>query len=289
MKSVLITGGCGFIGSNLANLLHKKGIPVVCLDNYSTGVKSNHCAGVTYVRGETKYINATSFDRGFSHIFHLGEYSRVEQSFDDIDLVFDYNHSSIYEVLKFAQRQDAKLIYAGSSTKFGDDGLNSSASPYAWTKKTNSELIKAYSDWFGLDYAIAYFYNVFGENEISEGSYATVIAKYLRMVENGCMQLPVVQPGTQVRNFTHVDDIVKGLFIVGEQGSGDNYGIGSDLGYSIVEVVSMMGCDIEWLPARRGNRLTAPVISDKTKALGWQPMEDLAEYISIRLARRENL
>lgn len=279
MKNILITGGSGFVGSNLAEYLIKKGIEVTSLDNYFTGSKINHKEGVEYITGETKDISKLLSGRSFSHIYHLGEYSRVEQSFEDIDLVFKYNHQSIYEVLKYAHKNRSKFIYSGSSTKFGDDGANGYASPYAWTKRNNTELIKTYAQWNNLDYAIAYFYNVYGDNEISQGRYATLIAKYLSLVNEGRTSLPVVKPGSQTRNFTHVADIVDGLYLVGVHGQGDNYGIGSDKAYSILDLVEMLGCEVEWLPERRGNRLSAPIVNDKLKALGWEPKNNLKDFL----------
>ena len=196
MNNILVIGGAGFVGSNLAESLNSDGFSVTSLDNYFTGDENNHVSGVNYIRGNTAEIAKVLEGYKFSHIFHLGEYSRVEQSFDDVDLVFEFNHKSIYEVLKFARNQDAKLIYSGSSTKFGDGGKNGSASPYAWTKKTNVELIKHYSDWFGIEYAIAYFYNVYGSGEISSGKYATLIAKFCSLKQLGATSLPV---GLRVR------------------------------------------------------------------------------------------
>lgn len=283
MSNILVIGGAGFVGSNLVKSLNSHGCRVTCLDNYFTGNEINHVSGVEYIRGNSADIATVLEGFSFTHIFHLGEYSRVEQSFDDIDLVFEFNHKSIYEVLKFTKNQGAKLIYSGSSTKFGDDGENGSASPYAWTKKTNVELIKRYSDWFGLDYAIAYFYNVYGNGEISNGKYATLVAKFCALKKSGASSLPVVAPGAQTRNFTHVDDIVAGLTVVGERGIGDGYGIGADKAYSVIDVVRMLDSQVDWLPERRGNRLSGPVVADKTKALGWKAQHDLEDYLKTKL------
>jgi UDP-glucose 4-epimerase len=282
-KTILIIGGAGFVGSNLCKKLSHDNFVVYSYDNYFTGNEENHHKNVKYIQGESKNINEVEFGVNFDIIYHLGEYSRVEQSFDDIDRVFEYNMSSIYSVLKFTLKHNAKIIYSGSSTKFGDDGDNILASPYAWTKKTNAELVKTYCSWFGLDYCITYFYNVYGDNEISEGLYATLIAKYIKMYNSGIRQLPVVKPGNQRRNFTHIDDIVSGLIIIGEKGSGDNYGIGSDTSYSIVDIVELFKAKIEWLPERKGNRMSAPIISEKTKALGWSPKNQLDKFINKKI------
>ena len=280
MKNILVVGGCGFVGSNLCDHLLKQGYLVTSLDNYFTGTTHNHINGVRYFKNESKDILNINFETDFDTVFHLGEYSRVEQSFDDIDVVFEYNMQSIYSVLKYCRNNKSKLIYSGSSTKFGDDGECGDSSPYAWTKKTNADLVRVYSSWFDLDYAITYFYNVYGPREISDGAYSTLIAKYLNLVKSGQSKLPVVRPGTQIRNFTHVDDIVRGLVLVALNGHGDGFGIGNDQGYTILELVKLLGKDIEWLPERKGNRMVAPVNSSLTTKLGWSCKNDLASYLT---------
>lgn len=284
-KTILVTGGAGFIGSHLCERLasnpHNE---VYSLDNYFTGTKSNHVANVTYIEGDTKNINEI-IDFIPDAVYHLGEYSRVEQSFDDIEKVWEYNKSGTFAVLEFVRRSGCKIIYAGSSTKFGDGGMGKNASPYAWTKASNTELVINYANWFSIPYAITYFYNVYGTREIQSGTYATLIALFKEKMRNK-EPLTVVSPGTQKRNFTHVDDIIDGLVLVGEKGYGDEYGIGSDDAFSIMEVASMFGGEIQMLPERRGNRMSAKVFSDKTKALGWHPTTALKDYIEE--CRRKN-
>lgn len=279
-KKVLVIGGAGFVGSNLCKrLAQDESVDVYSYDNYFTGSEYNHHQNVNYIKGESFDILKNLKGLNFSHIFHLGEYSRVEQSFHDIDKVFEYNHKPIYEILKFAKNSNAKFIYSGSSTKFGDDGTAAFSSPYALTKKINAEIVKTYSEWFGLDYAITYFYNVYGENEIKDGKYATLIGIYTKLYEEGCKALPVVKPGSQRRNFTHISDIVEGLLVVGKHGHGDDYGIGSDQSYSINDIVNLFKLQIEWLPERKGNRMSSPILSEKTKLLGWEAKCNLEDYI----------
>ena len=277
-KRILVVGGAGFIGSNLVEHLvaHNS---VVSIDNYSTGKKNNHVKGVEYRAGDAKDIALIAKDDLFDIVFHLGEYSRVESSLSEIDKVLEYNLYSIFPVVQYVKSIGAKLIYSGSSTKFGDNGANKHASPYAWTKSTNTEFIKNFADWYGLDYAIVYFYNAYGNKEISEGSYSTLVAKYINIFSSGAESLPVVTPGTQLRNFTHVSDIVSALDLVAEKGSGDDFGIGSDQSYSVLDVVAMFGKKVEWLPERQGNRLTAELKTEKTKALGWSPSRSLKQYL----------
>ena len=268
IKNILVTGGAGFIGSHLCERLSQDKLNrVISLDDYSTGSVDNHIDGVNYVKGEVRNIEKlVNFSPDM--IFHLGEYSRVEQSFEDVERVWKSNKEGIFAILQFCVKNKSKLIYAGSSTKFGDGGLGRSQSPYAWTKATNTELVENYGNWFGLDYAIVYFYNVYGGREIALGKYATLIALFVEKYKNK-KPLTVVSPGTQLRNFTHIDDIINGLILVGKNGSGDNFGIGCSKSYSILEIAKMFGLEIEMLPERKGNRMSASVVCEKTRALGW--------------------
>lgn len=282
MHNVLVIGGAGFVGSNLCERLLSLGCEVTSYDNYSTGSVNNHVSGVSYIIGDAK--NVSNLRLKFDTIFHLGEYSRVEQSYDDLDTVLDYNVYSINSVVKFAKKNNAKLVYSGSSTKFSAEG--GSLSPYAWSKVVNVDFVKNYSKWYGLDYAITYFYNVYGKNEISNGKYSTVVAKFLEIKKNGGDSLPVTSPGTQSRNFTHVEDIVDGLILVGEKGSGDGYGIGSPESFSVLELAEMIGLPADMVPEKKGNRLSASVESEKTMALGWTAKRNLKEYINTCLTQQ---
>jgi UDP-glucose 4-epimerase len=278
-KTVLVTGGAGFIGSHLCERLVALGHTVISLDNYFTGTYDNHVPGVHYREGHTKDVHQHVPERP-DLVFHLGEYSRVEQSFDDMSRVWEFNKQGTAAVLEFCRHHGIKLVYAGSSTKFGDGGLGRDQSPYAWTKASNTELVRNYGQWFGLKYAITYFYNVYGPREIGQGRYATLIALFKEKLQKG-EKLTVVAPGTQVRNFTHIDDIINGLILVGERGEGDDYGLGSDEGYSILEIAEMFGGDIMMLPERPGNRMSASVETARARnELGWLPRIKIADHIA---------
>jgi len=278
-KKILVTGGAGFVGSHLIEkLLEEKSNEVYSLDNYFTGKKENHREGATYIEGETKDIDKL-VDFKPDLVFHLGEYSRVEQSFDDWDKVWKYNVDGTARVLDFCLKNSSKIIYAGSSTKFGDGGLARDNTPYAWTKAVNTELVINFSKWYGLKYAITYFYNVYGPREIGEGDYATLMAIFKRKFLAG-EPLTIVSPGTQVRYFTHVDDIVKGLILVSEKGEGDNFGLGAQEGYSILDVAKMFGGEIEMLPERKGNRMDSPLNTARSIEIGWAPSMKLENYIN---------
>ena len=278
-KKILVTGGAGFIGSHLCEELAKdKNNDVYSLDNYFTGSKDNHVDNVTYIEGNTVDI-AELVDFTPDMVYHLGEYSRVEQSFDDIEKVWKFNKDGIFAVLEFVRKAGSKILYAGSSTKFGDGGLGRSASPYAWTKASNTELVENYGRWFNVPYAITYFYNVYGPREIQTGKYATLIALFKEKMRKN-EPLTIVSPGTQKRNFTHINDIISALILVGENGYGDEFGIGSGEAYSIKEIAELFAGKIEMLPERQGNRMSADVITAKTEALGWKASHSIKEYIN---------
>lgn len=280
MANVVVTGGAGFIGSNLCEFLVKDpNNSVWSVDNYFTGSVENHIEGVTYFDACASDIETLDLPDKIDYVFHFGEYSRVEQSFEDIEMVFAFNGQGIIKVLQFCNTHGAKLIYSGSSTKFAHGEVEGKyQSPYAWTKATNTDLVQAYAQWFDVDYAIAYFYNVFGKREISEGQYATLIARFTTMMRNG-KDLTVVSPGTQERNFTHISDVVRALDLISKRGSGDGYGIGNETAYTVLDVAKAFGGDITMLPPRRGNRLSASVEAEKTKALGWEATYSLLDYI----------
>ncbi len=288
IKTILVTGGAGFIGSNLIEQLVKdKKNRVISLDNYFTGKKENHILGAEYREGHTKdiekYVPETP-----DIIYHLGEYSRVEKSFDDIELVWDLNKVGTFAVLEFCRKRNVKIVYAGSSTKFGDGGLGRDQSPYAWTKASNTELVRNYRLWFNLPYAITYFYNVYGPREISTGSYATVIGIFKELYKHR-KPLTVVSPGTQARNFTHVDDIVSGLVLVGNDGEGDNFGIGSEIKYSILDVARMFDTKIVIISERKGNRMYSDIDTEKIKSLGWKSKNDIVAHIKEFISSTQHL
>jgi len=275
MKNILITGGAGFIGSHLCERLAKnKNNDVYSLDNYFTGSKDNHVDNVTYIKGSTVDIKELIKFKP-DMVYHLGEYARVEQSFDDIKKVWEFNKDGTFAVLEFVREAGCKILYAGSSTKYGD-----ASSPYSWTKATNTELVMNYGKWFDVPYAITYFYNVYGPREIQTGKYATLIALFKEKMKNS-ETLTVREPGTQKRNFTHIEDAINGLVLVGEKGFGDKFGIGSPESYTIIEIAKMFGGKIEMIPKRKGNRKIARLVTEKTEALGWKPKGNIKEYINV--------
>jgi len=276
-KLILVTGGAGFIGSHLCERLVLEGHRVISLDNYFTGTRENHVEGVEYREGHTKDIEELIPETP-DLVYHLGEYSRVEKSFEDVEVVWDLNKAGTFAVLEFVRQRGSKIVYAGSSTKFSDGGLGRDQSPYAWSKATNTELVRNYASWFSVPYAITYFYNVYGPRERS-GAFGTVIEIFRQCRLSGS-PLGVTLPGTQRRNFTHVADIVDGLVLVGEKGEGDDFGLGDEQSYSVGEVAEMFGGNILLLPERQGNRMGSEVETHKSKELGWKCKNNLQKYIA---------
>ena len=277
-KKILITGGAGFIGSHLCEKLIDKN-EVTSLDNYLTGSPFNHVDGVAYLEGDVKNILSIFNDRKFDIVFHFGEYSRVEQSLSEPHLTFLNSFASFHNVLEFCRVNNSKLVYSGSSTKFSNVDDPGSLSPYTFAKKRNTELLIQYGKWYSLNYAITYFYNAYGPREISSTKYATVVAKFLKLKSEGREFAPVTYPGTQLRNFTHVFDIVSGLLLVAAQGSGDGYGIGADQAMSILDLCKEIGLKPKLKEKHSANRLDAKLNTDQIKGLGWRQEYNLTDYI----------
>ncbi len=285
-ETVLVTGGAGMIGSRLIEMLVPK-YRVVSLDNYFIGKKENHVAGAEYVEGHTKDIEALLGKENPVIIFHLGEYSRVEQSFKDVELVWQSNVEGTFRVFEYWHKRGCRLVYAGSSTKFADGGMGRDQSPYAWMKASNTELVRNYGNWFDLPYAITYFYNGYGPRELAEGPYASVIGRFKTQYWSN-QPITVVAPGTQKRNFTHVDDLARGLLMVGEGGQGDEYGLGSHESYSVLDIAKMFTDNIVMLPERQGNRMESIVDTTRAeKEFGWKPEHTVKEYIGSLKAQKK--
>lgn len=280
-ETILVTGGAGFIGSHLCERLVSDGHTVISLDNYFTGTRENSVVGVDYREGHTKDI-AHLVPESPSVVYHLGEYARVAESINEPAVVWDLNIAGTVAVLEFCRTRGAKIVYAGSSTKFAvtrTDGVaGRDLSPYTWAKATMTDLVAHYGHWYGVRYAIAYFYNVYGPRERS-GKYGTVIQIFKEHYIAG-RPLPVRLPGTQERAYTHVLDTVDALVRIGEQGDGEGFGISADESYSLKDLATLFtGAEVEMLPARVTSRPSSLADTTKIKALGWQQKHKIADYI----------
>lgn len=279
-KLILVTGGAGFVGSHLCERLVADGHRVISLDTYFTGRHENEVPGVEYREGHTKDI-ATLIPETPDLVYHLGEYSRVAESMNEPARVWDFNIVGTAAVLEFCREKKSKIVYAGSSTKFADARDDGTAgrdlSPYTWSKAVNTELVRNYGLWYEVPYAITYFYNVYGPRELS-GKYGTVVEIFSQNLKTGEPH-KVNAPGTQTRAYTHVKDTVEALVIIGAEGQGDEYGIGTEDVYSALEVAELFGGEVLLMPARRTSRPSAHVDAEKVKALGWNPKWSLKEYV----------
>lgn len=281
-KTILVTGGAGFIGSHLCERLSRDGHRVISLDNYFTGSRENHVAGVEYREGHTKDIEELVPETP-DIVYHLGEYSRVHASMEEPALVWNMNIAGTQAVLEFARQKGSKLVYAASSTKsestrVAAGGEGRDMSPYTWAKATNVDLITQYGAWYQLPHAIVYFYNVYGPRERAWGNYGTLIETFRQNYIDGKPH-KVNAPGTQTRAFTHVLDTVDGIMLAGEKGEGDGFNISSKDVHPILEVAEMYGGEIEMNPQTKTSRSSVADDTSKIEALGWKQQRSLKEYI----------
>ena len=276
MKNLLIvTGGAGFIGSNLIELLLlKTNYKILSIDNYSTGNNKNHIKNirVQYLKEDTKNISKIlkSKKKKIEAIFHFGEFSRIYQSFKRMNECINSNSIGSHAVFNFCLLNNIKLIYSATSASIGNDGRDKNLSPYAFTKAKNLEMLENLKRWFKFKFEIIYFYNVYGPNQIMYGDMATVIGIFENQYKKN-KPLTVVKPGTQSRRFTHVDDTVEVCFYAWKRNKCKHYSISSKKSYSIMQVAKMFRSKIKLLPARPGERyasaLTSMNLSNKVHKL----------------------
>ncbi len=281
-KTVVVTGGAGFIGSHLCERLAKDGHRVISLDNYFTGSESNHVEGVEYRRGHTKDI-AKLIPEDPDIIYHLGEYSRVRHSLTEPQVTFDLNLLGTLGVLEYWREKRCKFVYAGSSTKFtfrDEDGIEGrNLAPYTWSKAAMSELVVQYARWFELPYAIVYFYNVYGPRERGD-QYGTLIEILHQNWLHGTPHR-IAGSGNQKRAFTHVLDTVEGIVLAGNKGQNDEFGICAKETLSLLDVARMFGGHLEYSSPTKSTRSSESVDTSKLEALGWRQHHTLAEYVKM--------
>ena len=288
MKNIIvITGGAGFVGSNLIKLLLKKSnLNIISIDNYSSGYKKNHInsSRVKYIRGETKNIvSLIKQPKKIHSVFHFGEFARIYQSFLNMNECIDSNSIGTNSVFNFCLENKIKLIYSATSASLGNKGSDKNLSPYAFTKAKNLELLENLKKWFNFKYEVIYFYNVYGPGQISKGKMATVIGIFEEAFKKK-RPLPVVLPGTQSRRFTHIDDTVNVCYLAWKKNLSRHYSISNKQSFSILQVAKMFKSNIKFLKKRPGERyssaLTNMNLSNKVyKHFGKKKLKDYINKI----------
>ena len=263
-NEIIVTGGAGFVGTNLIKLLLKKTkYKIISIDNYSTGKKNNHIKDkrVKYIIGNTKEIfKLLKSPKKIKSIFHFGEFARIYQSFIKMNECLDSNSVGSNAIFNFCLKNNIKLIYSATSASLGNSGNDKNLSPYAFTKSKNLELLDNLKKWFNFKYEVIYFYNVYGPNQICKGEMSTVIGIFEDHYKRG-KALPVVKPGSQSRRFTHIDDTTKICFLAWKKNLCRHYSISSKKSYSILKVAKMFKSKIKLLPKRPGERYASALIN----------------------------
>ena len=257
-KYIVITGGCGFIGSNLIKkLLLTKKHKIISIDDYSSGSKSKKVINnkVKYINSNTKNIKKKlqKYKDNIETLFHFGEFSRIHQSFGDIQKCFESNLCGTSEVFSFCLENKIRVIYSATSASLGANGKDKYLSPYSLSKANNLELLQNLHKWFSLSYECLYFYNVYGNGQIKKGSMSTIIGIFERQLENNQF-LTVAKPGTQTRKFTHIEDTIDGCINAYNKKMNRHYALSNNKSYSILKVAKMFSKKIKFIKKRKGER-----------------------------------
>ena len=276
--NIMVTGGAGFVGTNLIKRLLKDGHNVVSLDNYSTGTEDNHQEGCKYVDADIRdVIDFDYFMEDVDVVYHLAALARIQPSFKNPANTLEVGILGTINILEWAREIDCKVIFAGSSSVHSGKLKN----PYTFSKVVADDLCLLYKKHFDLDASICRFYNVYGPHQLTEGEYCTVVGIFERQYENG-EPLTITGDGFQRRDFTHIDDIVNGLILTMDSiFSPDIIELGRGNNYSINELASMFKTEIEYIDERPGEaRETLCDISNAHREIGYEPEVDLEDYIS---------
>ena len=301
---ILVTGGAGFVGTNLIKRLIREDHEVISVDNYSSGFKKNHQEGCIYfdmdLSESTPKLGSWAQGKyqleNIDLVFHMAALARIQPSITNPIITINNNFNSTLNILEWARIKNIPVVFAGSSSKH--HGLW--GSPYAWSKFGGEQLCELYNKVYNLPTATCRFYNVYGKHQVEDGTYATVIGIFEKQFREG-KALTVVGTGEQRRDFTHIDDIVDGLVRCGMglkigfvqknrnlwenvEGSisGEVFELGRGQNHSILEITKMFGeTEVEYIPARPGEYdVTLADYSKANELLAWKPTLNLKDYIN---------
>jgi len=276
---VIVTGGAGFIGTNLCKKLIELGHEVTSIDNYSTGKIENHIKGVRYENFNIKkvYDYKWIYNQHPDIVFHLAAISRIQPSFENPKDYFTTNANGTLEIVDYCAKNNVPLIYAGSSSHHSGKFKN----PYTFSKDIGEEIVKLYQEHYNLKASIVRFYNVYGPHQLTEGGYTTLIGRWLNNIEKG-INCEIYGDGDQRRDFTHVDDIVDALIrIQKQQAYRFIFELGRGKNHSINEIAEMLNINPTYKPAKLGEaRNTLNTDTSAQSLLGWEPKINLEDYLT---------
>ena len=295
MTTSLVTGGAGFIGSNLVDYLLKHGHSVVCVDN-----ESAECNDKFYwndkainVKGDvTDYKFMKNVFTGVEYVFHLAAEARLQPAIKNpIEAVYK-NCVGTTTVLQCAREAGVKrVVYSSTSSGYGyneppnvetqpDDCLN----PYSVSKIAAEKMCKMYSDLYGLETVVLRYFNVFGERSPTRGHYSPVIGIFQRQRDAG-EPLTIVGDGTQRRDFIYVGDVARANYLASlmpgvRDHLGEVFNVGSGVNYSVQEIADAISDNQTYIPKREGEMDTTWSNIDKVnQVIGWKPEVDVLEWI----------
>ena len=275
---ILVTGGAGFVGTNLIKQLLEDGHSVVSIDNYSTGKEKNHITDCTYIRGDiSQYTNIKKYNKPVDIIFHMAAIARIQPSFKTPEKYINTNFNGTFNMVKYCVKNNIPLIYAGSSSHHSGKFKN----PYTFSKDLGEEIIQLYQKHFKLKASIARFYNVYGPNQLTEGGYTTLIGRWINNIKNG-LPCEIYGDGNKRRDFTHVEDIIKGLTAIMNQNAyGYTFEFGRGKNHSVLDVANMFNIKPTYKENKPGEaQETLADYSLAKEVLGWTPEIDLQYYIN---------
>ena len=288
MQNILVTGGLGFVGSNLVDKLIEQGYNVTVIDNLSSESSSEN-----YKNPKAKYYIKDIRDLdliipahipNFDVIYHLAGLARIQPSFTSPLEYIDVNINGTARICELALNHGARLIYSSSSS------INNGEykTPYTFSKWGGEEALKTWIQCYKLDASICRFYNVYGPREPKTGDFATVVRKFIKQYQEN-KPLTVVGNGEQRRDFTHVDDITDGLIKVMSNGVSDSlYHLGRGINYSINELTSIFkNTKVSYIPLRKGEGdITLANYEETFNKLNWKATRNLQEWINKQILKK---